>query len=667
MTNIANIYRIKKAEDIALIPVSEPIQLEVYLKNAEIPLQNIVGNCLIRATGCVFPNLETVQGNLSIDAADVRLPQLTFVGGYCNIHEEGIELPQLKTVKGALTILRPINLAELEAVGGSIKNKADVHLPKMKSTAKVVFVVKNMSDVALLPKDNCFALEVIGDDITIEHEEILGNITVIGKNIRFPNLRTAYKLLIGGDSRHETVSGSIFFPSLKYIEANCIVKARNISFPTLVEVKKRLLIERQGTGNFPTLEKVGTFRCESSEKIYFPNLKYIEGDFYCSDTIKETLSRTAPLIEQETFSFFNLFNNKAKKTTEKIDVKERISFPNLTYIGGNIDLTNHYQYPKLEEIKGTVHAKTAFFTFPNIKKIGTLEVYKNTNPTLFGSTFPNIETIKYALYEDKIGDLVPKIDNLFVKVLENLSVSPTDFFIESRRISWRSRDTMPNKGRNSLNMLVSILKMRHSSFQNFYTREFEREWLKPHESINEVLQAIEKKWDTSPKFTFEDIFKLTDRDLRRYCFLYIGVSEMMGALGAKRIASEGIELNYFKYDTLGNKSKFTKHNIFEVYEAQADKIQGSRGWRSDKVYAVKCWCTSTNHEHWLWIEERFKNDPLEAIASTFRIHENVIPHIKCLKRQGDVLICEMKKQVIPEGAIRPLTKKEYFKLLEAES
>jgi hypothetical protein len=181
--------------------------------------------------------------------------------------------------------------------------------------------------------------------------------------------------------------------------------------------------------------------------------------------------------------------------------------------------------------------------------------------------------------------------------------------------------------------------------------------------------AIEKKWHATPAFTFKDLFELTDRNLRRFSFLYIGVSEMMKALDAQRIATKGIELNYFKYDSNGNKIPFKKHNIFEIYEASANKLQDLQNWRTrdEKIYAVKCWCTSTNHEHWLWIEAQYKTDPLAAIASTFRIHENVIPHIKCLKRQGDVLICEMKREVIPSGAVRPLTKKEYFGLLEVET
>jgi hypothetical protein len=85
------------------------------------------------------------------------------------------------------------------------------------------------------------------------------------------------------------------------------------------------------------------------------------------------------------------------------------------------------------------------------------------------------------------------------------------------------------------------------------------------------------------------------------------------------------------------------------------------------LYAVKCWCTTTQKENWLWIEKKYKDDPLAAIASTFRFHENVIPYIKELKRQGDVMLVEMKKEVHPEGEIIPLTADQYFNLLTAES
>ena len=70
-------------------------------------------------------------------------------------------------------------------------------------------------------------------------------------------------------------------------------------------------------------------------------------------------------------------------------------------------------------------------------------------------------------------------------------------------------------------------------------------------------------------------------------------------------------------------------NIYETYEVKGEKLK-----LRENVYALKVWCTSTDKEHWLWIDKKYKDNPLEAVASTFHIHENLIPHIKELKRQG---------------------------------
>jgi len=63
----------------------------------------------------------------------------------------------------------------------------------------------------------------------------------------------------------------------------------------------------------------------------------------------------------------------------------------------------------------------------------------------------------------------------------------------------------------------------------------------------------------------------------------------------------------------------------------------------------------------------YKDDPLAAIASTFRIAENLIPYIKELKRQGDILIVELTEEIEPKGNVVPLTSEQYFSLLTAES
>jgi hypothetical protein len=114
--------------------------------------------------------------------------------------------------------------------------------------------------------------------------------------------------------------------------------------------------------------------------------------------------------------------------------------------------------------------------------------------------------------------------------------------------------------------------------------------------------------------------------------------------------------------------------VTQVYEnntsfmAEVHEVDGTKLGLNEKLYVLKCWCTTTNKEHWLWVEKEYaEKGPLEAIASTVRVYENMIPFIKYIKRQGDVLLFEMSEKIIPHGKIIPLTAEQYFSKLIAKS
>jgi hypothetical protein len=181
---------------------------------------------------------------------------------------------------------------------------------------------------------------------------------------------------------------------------------------------------------------------------------------------------------------------------------------------------------------------------------------------------------------------------------------------------------------------------------------------------DDIADKLEAAFPMAKPFTYEEAFKLENVQFRAGVFTTIDVTEMVNNLGKTMIKTDGIEVTRKTFDTSGNRTEdVTYHNVYETYEIKGDKI----GLEDELMYAVRCWCTSTNEEHWIWIEEKYKNEPLDAIASTFRIHENVIPYIKELKRQGDIMLVEMKEEVTPSGEIVPLSKKQYFDLLTVET
>lgn len=230
--------------------------------------------------------------------------------------------------------------------------------------------------------------------------------------------------------------------------------------------------------------------------------------------------------------------------------------------------------------------------------------------------------------------------------------------------------------------LVRYLKGVHTNYERFMNRfinvkkniflngypEHEIAGLKEvsEEDYNKTVKffdSLSEMYNDVEPFTFKESFELDGREFQALVFSSIDIPQMINELGAIRIKTDGIKVNHRQYDGEGNFTGVKEYdNIYETHE-----IEGKKLGLDESLYAVKCWCTSTNKEHWLWIDDQYKNDPLTAIASTFVVHKNIIPHIKALKRQGDILLTEMDEDVKPEGEMVSLTKEQYFGLLVAQS
>jgi hypothetical protein len=230
--------------------------------------------------------------------------------------------------------------------------------------------------------------------------------------------------------------------------------------------------------------------------------------------------------------------------------------------------------------------------------------------------------------------------------------------------------------------LVKYLKGVHTNYERFMNRfinvkkniflngypEHQIAGLKEVSEIDydktvKFFDSLAEMYDTVEPFTFKESFELEGREFQALVFSSIDIPQMINELGAKRIKTDGVDVNHRKYDSEGNFiGTEAYHNIYETHE-----IEGKKLGLDESLYAVKCWCTSTNKEHWLWIDDQYKDDPLTAIASTFVVHKNIIPHIKALKRQGDILLTEMDEDIKPEGEMVSLTKEQYFGLLVAQS
>lgn len=232
--------------------------------------------------------------------------------------------------------------------------------------------------------------------------------------------------------------------------------------------------------------------------------------------------------------------------------------------------------------------------------------------------------------------------------IEGFNVNIKDFSIENSNVSTED-----------------FLRFLKGKYQN--SERLKKNLISLYSESKRVTEYLSKKlveeFGKVEPFSYLEAFKIKNNEFRIKVFGTIDISDMIHNMGCKRIKVAGMPVKRKQYDDEGNFTGYKEYdNIYETYRVKGDKLN-----LNNDVYAIKVWCTSTNQEHWIWINEMYKDDPLAAIASTFRIHENLIPYVKELKRQGDVMLVELTEEVEPEGEKVALTKDQYFGWLTAES
>jgi hypothetical protein len=178
------------------------------------------------------------------------------------------------------------------------------------------------------------------------------------------------------------------------------------------------------------------------------------------------------------------------------------------------------------------------------------------------------------------------------------------------------------------------------------------------------VKVLLKYWDTAIPFTYKEAFEIKDDGFRAVVFGSINIGTMIEELGHTRISTEGKEVTHKVYNPDGSHYMHTYNVIYEIHQVDLNEV-----FEIDrKAYVLKCWCTSTDKEHYLWVnEESALKGGLEAVASMCYVYENMLPYITSIKRQGDIFLFEMSEEVEPSGKIVNLNAEQYFSLLVAQS
>ena len=223
----------------------------------------------------------------------------------------------------------------------------------------------------------------------------------------------------------------------------------------------------------------------------------------------------------------------------------------------------------------------------------------------------------------------------------------------------------------------------------FETPEHFRRGVIKHPAMKEFYEFVTEMWDDIQPVTVQEAFSQKNAEMRRVYFECIGVVKLFQELNPELVDKQILNKKRAKWDDQNVEDTFEFEDVYELYRIPSNKLfkgvaDGGGRFDNDKsfVYAVRCWCTSTNREYWLYVNDRIvmhedeeeaasrawqyepkRLDAIKAIAWTIRIG---ITFPEKIYRQGDVIIAKASADstVVP---LYHINKKQYLELMYSES
>jgi hypothetical protein len=234
--------------------------------------------------------------------------------------------------------------------------------------------------------------------------------------------------------------------------------------------------------------------------------------------------------------------------------------------------------------------------------------------------------------------------------------------------------------------LSTALKLWKTKYQDDY-RDFQKAVI-THESLNDFEEFVSSMWPLIETVSIQDALIQDNTEDRRVYFDAIGIEKLFKSLDPKLLDKQTIKKSRTRWDDEFNEYTHEFEDVYELYEIQATKMFTKDRWGNeprDHIYAVRCWCTTTNREYWLYVprwaalgDHWWSNDPkdnqaradaIRAIAWTVRI-DVPIGHVDRIYRQGDIIVAKVKDEITPDTlSALPyhLSKEDYLQLMYSET
>ncbi len=225
--------------------------------------------------------------------------------------------------------------------------------------------------------------------------------------------------------------------------------------------------------------------------------------------------------------------------------------------------------------------------------------------------------------------------------------------------------------------LTTALRLWKAKYADDY-RDFQKDVI-THESLKDFDEFVQECWDKIEPVTVEDALKLENTEDRRVYFDAIGIEKLFKQLDPKLLDKQVVKKKRQRWDENFKEYTYEFEDVYELYQIEGTKLFEKDRWGNtpEPVFAVRCWCTTTNREYWLYVtkeaalgdrwwynDEDGKSQPdaIRAIAWTVRVD---VPeeNIEKIYRQGDIIVVKMNDVAKhTEHTFRPyhLTKEQYY-------
>ena len=233
--------------------------------------------------------------------------------------------------------------------------------------------------------------------------------------------------------------------------------------------------------------------------------------------------------------------------------------------------------------------------------------------------------------------------------------------------------TVSGRGGFKLSEALSLWKAKYSDIKDL------KKDIITHESLEDFGNFIEEFWNSIEPVTVQQALAKDNTEERRVYFDCIGIEKLFKSLKPKLRDKQIIKKKRTKWDDENNPEEYEFEDVYELYEIDGKKLFKKDQWgrEPEPVYAVRCWCTTTNREYWLyvnrqaatghsWRSDNSTYDAIRAIAWTIRVDVEE-EDIERLYRQGDIIVAKIKDNAEVFSFPRHISKEEYLTKLYSET